>query len=293
MWATPNDATADLRDFLDARHGVNGWTFRDGVVHGGTDCLSALHDALDALRARYSYGTLRIVGGGGMFRLGGPIDTNRLRGMLIEGTHPNDARLCFDCSAGGLFQYTGGGGFTGGGMKRIKAWLESGYPLSSVLPLVLQGDASFQPDDMTFEDCYFNTLGNSTYYAGPLLYGNARTSPQGERVLNIRNMQVFNTRMYGGYFSNLVQSVVDNYGSYTPAGPDGGDIHIVGNTTGCDFRRMAASCDLIINNAHRVFVTGSAARVLADAASTSTISGFIEAPLFGAFGPGSDVSILG
>lgn len=288
-WATPNDATADLRDFLDLQYGVGRWLFRE-TPHGGSDCLAAMHAALDAVRARYSYGTVKVVGGGGMFRFSGPIATEKLKGMIIAGDHPNNARMVFDCTQGAVFEFTGAGGYTNGGLKNLKVFLEDGYKKSSVYPLILRGSSAFQPDDMLIENVYFAALGNSYWYAGPLIYGDARSSPQGVRVLNIRNLQMFQAHAYGGFFSNMVQSVVDNFGIY--AGVDNGNTcYILGNTTGCDFRRFAVSGDLVLSNCKRVHLIGSAGRIFADA-SADYCSGWVEAPLFGVFGSHSDVRPL-
>jgi hypothetical protein len=187
-----------------------------------------------------------------------------------------------------LFSYTGAGGFTGGGLKRLKIFLEDGYPASAVYGVKLQGDATFQPDDMTFEDIYIGTVGNSYLYTGFFAWGDARTSPQGIRVLNARNVQIFRCRAYAAYFSNLVQSVIDNFGTYN--GLDyGNDAYITGNSTGCDFRRFAVNGDLYVNTCQRIGLTGSAARVLASPSATY-VHGYVEAPIVGTFGPNSQVS---
>lgn len=295
-WASPADRTADLRDFLDAQNGVGGWTYRSapGV---GTDCRVALENALVALRNRYGYGRVRIAGNG-LFRFASQIDSEKLKGMFIEGDNQNSAQLVFDFDSGVAFNYTGAGGYTGGGLRNITMYIESGHPTSTLYGINMAGNSVDQPDGMVFEHVRMTSLSpaSSFWYICLQADGSARTAPQGIRIASLNDVQLFCARNVGAIFTNCVQWDVSNFGVYVGSGI-GNDCFITGggtgstNTTQMDFRRFSISGDLHLNNCQKVSLNGVATNVLTNSTATY-IDGFVECPVSGTVGVHSNLVAL-
>lgn len=294
-WASPADSTADLRDFLDMQYGAGGWAFRN-APHAGSDCLAAMHAALDALRSRYGYGKVRVTGDG-IFRFSGGIDPDKLKGMMIEGVNQSSSQMVFDCSTGIAFRFTGAGGFQGGGLRNLYVYIEDGAPTSTLQGILMGGDVSNQPDVAFFENLDFQSLGNSLWYNGFVADGTARTSPQGIRDCTLKNVNLFSCRNIGASFSNCVQWLIDDLGVYVGSG-SGADCFITGNGTGTtnstqiDLRRFSVAGQLRLNNCSRVWINGVAAGITTDSTATY-MSGINEgSTLTGSFGAHSSVTAL-
>jgi hypothetical protein len=117
-------------------------------------------------------------------------------------------------------------------MKGISIFLESGMGDTTSYAVYCVGDATNQPDQMEFEDIYITSPYTPTtafWYQGVTVDGNSRTSPQGVRVHQWRNIQIFCCRNLAAYFRNAVQFSVDNIGAYSgKSGTSGNDIQITG-----------------------------------------------------------------
>lgn len=295
-WASPADRVADLRDFLDMQYGVGGWTYRT-AAHNGSDCTTAMNTALAAVRTRYGYGSVR-VNGAGIFKFASGIDPTALRGMNIIGENPSSSQMVFDMNTGVAFNFNGSGGFNSGGLKNINVYIEDGYPASTTYGILLQGDATFQPDAMVFENLTFTRLGTTSFwYNGFICDASARTAPQGNRVCNLKNINIFTCRNIGAQFINAVQWSVDNFGVYVGSGV-GNDVFIDGggttltNTTQFDFRRFSIAGTLHLNNCQKVYLNGTAAAATANSTAVRC-SGFLEGTtLAGTFGSPSSVTVL-
>lgn len=294
-WASPADRVADLRDFMDMQYGVGAWTFRS-TAHTGSDCTTAMNTALAAVRTRYGYGSVRVVGSG-TYRFASGIDPTALKGMYIVGENPSSSQMVFDMNTGVAFNFTGAGGFNSGGLKNLNVYIEDGYPTSTLYGILLQGDSTFQPDAMVFENLTFTRLGTTSFwYNGFICDASARTSPQGNRVCNLRNINLFTCRNIGAQFINAVQWDVSNFGVYVGSGA-GNDVFIAGggttltNTTQFDFRRFSIAGTLHVNNCQKVYMNGTAAGVSTDS-TAQYCSGFLETTLAGSFGSHSSVTVL-
>lgn len=261
-WANPKDPVADLRDFMDARYGAGMWTGRTGVGTG-SDIGPAIDDACDAIRARYGSGEVRIVPN--LWLMTTPPTPAKLSGNTIAGVGPSHrSNIVFNNPSGIMFHWNGAGGFTNGGIKNLTLFCESNFGLSTATAILLQGDATHQPDQFMIENIYCTSLHSSAYwYNGLLLNGTNRSAPQGLRVGCVENYQQFNCRNFAFGFFNLVQWSMSNIGSYTGTGL-GNNIYIGGggttltNTTQLDIDGMICSGELNLSNANRINIQGSA-----------------------------------
>ncbi len=295
LYAQPRSATADLRDFLDARHGVGGWSYRTGVGLG-TDIQPAVHDALDAIRARYSRGKL-LIPPTGLFRVASLFDPGKMSGIVMEGLGSQASKFVVDVNAGTLFNFTGAAGFTGGGVRGIGGFLEDGHPTSNAEIMRLDGDGTGQPDQFVVEDLYFSRIGTSFWANGLVLNGMDRTSPQGTRIGTIRNFQIFCCRISGIGIYNAVGWTMENIGTYAGTGT-GNDVTISGggasntNSTQIDIRGLWCGGALILANATDVTIHGKAATVTA-ATSFNYHAGVVNAAsLSGALGPKGTLQVV-
>ena len=224
-YASPKNAVADLRDFMDARHGVGGWAYRTGVGVG-TDCGPAMSDALQALRSRYGRGVL-FVPPTGSFRLATAPAAADYSGNIVRGAGTFASQIVYDNTTGVAFNFSGASGFTGGGVESLNLQLEDGYAASTATAFNLSGDATNQPDNCNFEHLYVTAIGASFWQSLFLAIGTARTAPQGVRVLTMKDLQLFTSHTNGVQLYNVVQATVDNVGTYSGTGT-GNDWYISG-----------------------------------------------------------------
>jgi len=295
LYAQPLAPVADLRDFLDARHGFGGWAYRTGVGLG-TDCQLAIHDALDALRARYGRGRL-LIPPTGAFRIAAGIDAAKLSGNLIEGVGSQASIVYYDAGSGVLFPFSGAGGYTGGGVKGLGILLEDGRPTSTAGALRLDGDASFQPDQSTFEDLYVTAAGSSYWYDILVAFGSERTTPQGIRIVTMKNLQLFRGRNSGAQFYNCVGWTIENLGTFVGSG-GGSDVYISGggsgptNTTQMDLRGLTCSGTLSLSNATKCTIFGQAGAVAAATSFNYHAGRVFSSSFSGTLGPQGDLEVI-
>lgn len=292
-WASPKDAVADLRDFLDMRHGLGRWTYvNDGP--DGTDIVPAMHDACDAIRARYGSGTVRVAGSF-LHRMSRPVDPAKLSGITIEGV--GSPMFMPDFKFGDVFRWDGSGGHIGGGMSGCAILLAPGVGAFNGYGIHVEGD-EFQPDGIRFTDITISALDDqSSWYAPVHINGAARTSPQGVRSCTMQNVQAFCAHGVGMYIANAVQWTIDNVGCFCAMGDEGGTLWISGggapgtNSIQLSINRFAAD-RLRVQNCSHVALQGRAGEVRASR-TADYVSGTIEgATLIGSFGPHSDVRFL-
>jgi hypothetical protein len=289
-YASPRDPTADLRDFLDSTVGVGLWTERTGVGVG-TNCQPAAEAALDAIRARYGRGVLRIPPGTWLFNA--ELAPAKLSGIFVEGYGSQVTKLVYNKNSGAFLRWSAASAFTGGGIRGVGCLLEDGYPTSNAEFMRLEGDATNQPDQFRAEDLYVSAFGSSFWYQGLIAYGVARTSPQGIRIADLRNIQLFRNRNAAALFYNIVGWTIINLGSYSGSG-GGNDVYLSGggaantNSIQVSIDGLWCSGDLKLSNASRCRLFGTAASVTA-ATSFTYHTGQIFAPsLSGSLGtPGN------
>jgi hypothetical protein len=295
-WASPADATIDLRDLLDEQHGVGGWTQRTGV-NTGTNCTVALTLGLDRLRARYGRGRILIPPGTFLFNTA--IDAAKLSGIVIEGVHELASQLVWAGGATSFLRWSGAGGFSGGGARKLGIYREDGFSAVSN-GIQLQGDATFQPDQFNVEDIYMSSLGTGFWATNLFLDGQARTAPQGVRVVSGRNLQLFRSGSGGGYgagFFNVVQADFLNVGTYAGTGALGANIYVGGggsastNTIQMSLDRLACGGELNLTNQQRTYFNGFCGN-LAMATSADFLWGWLDASsTAGSVGPSSNLII--
>lgn len=255
-WATVSGSSArsqtyqiDLRDLLDARYGVNAWTqYSFNATTGaisGSDIAPAITDGLTTIRAGSGRGAIYIPPG--TWRMNSGIPGNLLSGSYILGSGSQASHVIYCNGTGAAFAWTGAAGFTGGGMKGVSIFIGPELGNTTSIALLLQGDAQFQADQMMFEDLYVSLAGGraghpASYWFNTFeINASARTGsgppingvvpPQGSRVGNILNVQLFNAWSAGFVGINLVQWTITNLGVYTGQNAGGNSIIINGNST--------------------------------------------------------------
>ncbi len=295
-WASPLDATIDLRDLLDEQHGVGGWTQRTGV-NTGTNCTVALTLGLDRLRARYGRGTIKIPPGTWLFNT--QIDPAKLSGITLEGIHELASQMVWAGGAVDFLRWSGASAYSGGAIRRMGMYREDGFSAVST-GIMLQGDATFQPDQFTVENIYMSALGTGYWSKNLFLSGQARTSPQGLRVVSGRNLQLFRSGSGGGYgagFFNVVQGDFTNVGTYVGTGALGTNVYVGGggttstNTTQFTLDRLACGGELNLTSHTRAKYDGFCAN-LAMAGTADFVWGWLDASsTAGALGANSNLII--
>jgi len=278
----------NLQDYMDAQYGPGLWTKRTGVG-AGSDIGPALTAALTDIRATWGRGKVIVPPGTWLMKTT-PTAAQR-SGCMIEGLGSMASLIVYDADDGCPFSFSGAGGYTGGGVKGLGLLLEDGHPNSTATAFRLQGDATFQPDQMEFNDIYCSALGNSYWHDGFQAVGTARTSPQGIRVCDVRNLQMFRCRNTGIYIQAAVQWTMENIGVYAGLG-SGNNFYIAGggnsntNTTQITVRRLACSGDLNLTNCSHFEVTGKAVTVSTHSGATYGDVCVPGAVLQGSFGTG-------
>lgn len=277
-----------LTDFMTSHYGCTTWTQRTGIGLG-TDIGPALIDALTYLRTTYGRGKVIIPPGTWLMSTAPTAD--QYSGNQIEGFGSQASKIVWNSNTGCPFSFSGNGGYTGGSLKGIGLMLESGFPSSTATAITMQGNATYQPDQMEFSDLYVSAIGTSLWYNGFYANGSARTSPQGIRVCNISNVQVFCCSNTGWYINNAVQWTLNNVGVYVGQG-SGNNFYLSGNgaaltnSTQVYINGLACSGDLNVTNCIRFDIRGETNTV---SAATSANYGFINVikggALNGAFGP--------
>lgn len=233
----------DLRDLMDAYYGIGSWTQRTGIGIG-TDIGPAISDGCIALRSQFGRG--KIVIPPGDWLMVNPPSQNVLSGHLIEGIGSQASKVIYNNNSGVAFQFSGDSGYTGGGVKGLGILLESGLGNTNAYAIAMQGNATYQQDQTSFDDLYISAVGGSSYWWEAFhADGSARSSPQGCRVSDIRNMQVFNCRNIGIYLANAVQWTLDNVGAYTGAGPYGNSLMLRGGCTHIYGQGVNATIDVV------------------------------------------------
>jgi hypothetical protein len=268
-WASPKNPEIDLRDLMDAEYGAGAWTPRTGI-NAGSDIAPALERGFDLLRTRYSAGTIIIPTpvGGGAWIMKRACDANKMAGHNLRGIHNLYSQIVFS-GTGDCFRANGDGGYTGGSWSKIALYREDGYSSSSTA-LRCEGGASFQGDQMTIDDFYISALGTGYWTYNFVCQGTARTSPQGQRVLSARNLQLFRSGAGGGYsvlIHNVVQGDIRNIGTYVGTGALANNVYIGGggtsstNTTQLDVSLLACGGELNLTNSTSVNLSGQASTV--------------------------------
>lgn len=253
LWASAKSAVYDLGEAMDTLYGAGLW-------NSTSDAAPAATTALQALRARYGRGVLKLTGSSN-WTFNSGLAASDLSGNFVEGYGELASRISFTSPNSTLFSFTGAGGYSGGGVKNLGATLLTGLGATTSYFVKVDGTSSNQNDQMEFENIYTTVGAGSTWYRGGHFDGTARTSPQGIRVFTIKNWQQFSCNNMAFLFWNVVQGSIDNIGSYTGTGT-GNDIVIGGggtsstNTTQLSISNLICSGDLNLTNATDCRISG-------------------------------------
>lgn len=258
LWASPKSAVYDLGEAMDALYGANAWTI-------ATDAQPAAVMALQALRARYGRGILRLTGAEA-FRFNSGLPAADCAGHFIEGYGELASQVHLNFGSGAFYSSKGNGDYTGGGLRNVGFSLLPGFGASTVMIVDAGGTSSRQGDECEYQNIYASAQGDSYYYRGGSFDGTARTDPQGLRVLNIRNWQQFRCHNLGFLFWNVVQGSIDNLGTYSGSGT-GNNVAIGGggsaptNTAALGMTNLVCSGELNLTNATDVRIQGKAGSI--------------------------------
>jgi hypothetical protein len=148
----------------------------------------------------------------------------------------------------------------------------SGKSHALVNALNLQGDATYQPDQMMFSDLYVTAIVapgyNTSYWNNGLQIYAIRTAPEGARVGQWSNIQLFNNYNAGIYIYNAIQHSFSNIGIYTGQN-NGNNCYITGggtsltNSTQLNLQNLTVSGELNLTNAIRCTINGVCASLVA------------------------------
>ncbi|GKS86478.1 hypothetical protein AVMA1855_20020 [Acidovorax sp. SUPP1855] len=298
----PAPATPDLSrpgivcidEVLNAIYGVGGWTNRTGVG-AGTDIGPALIAACATLRAKYGRGEIFIPPGRELLAKTVP-SAAQWAGVTLRGAGSQASTVILDSNSANFYSTNAAQGISGGGVHSLCIALEAGHPNSACVAVSLQGGSQYQPDQTTFSDLYITRKSPDSYwYSGFVAYGNDRTSPQGIRGADVRNVQIFGCKNAGVYLSNAVQWDMSNIGVYQGVG-GGSNFYIAGGgtpaTNSTQIRVDGLVCgELNIANATKFFVSGTAATVNSQPTAYLGDISIPGAAAVGAFGPGVRVFV--
>jgi len=208
--------TLELWDCMDMHYGEGNWTQRTGEGQG-SDIGPALDHCLQLLRNTVSRG--KIIINPGMWLMNRGPRHDLLAGNTIQGLGSMASMIVFNnrCQTLGnqiAFHFSGANGFTGGGLQGISLHLESGLGHTNCYGILLRGDASYQPDQTTFDDVYMSSLGNGYWWANLHVDGSARPNLL-MRVVVLRNMQLFNARAVSAYIDHTTMVELTTVGCWT------------------------------------------------------------------------------
>lgn len=243
----------DLRDLMDNVYGAGQWVHRTAPGNG-SDIGPALAAGLTGLRAKFGRGKILIPPG--TWELTNPPTGDLLSGNTLEGVSSQASIIFYNKGTGAALSFTGNGGYTGGGLKHLGLLLEPGFGQSSAYAVLLRGNATYQPDQTMFEDLYITASNSGSYWwDGFHADGSARAYPQGIRIVDLRNIQIFNCHNTSGYFSNCVGWSLTNFGTYVGSGT-GADVYIQGRTTQFSAMRLNVNGTLHLSNCNGVYLEG-------------------------------------
>jgi hypothetical protein len=194
--------------------------------HTGTDITPYLNEALLDIRVKTGRGCLYIPPGSWRFT---GADKTLLSGNKLIGCGSMATSLTYDKGSGIALWFAGDGGYNGGGIEGISLFLEANYGLSTAYALLWRGTTLYQPDQTNCRDLYVTARGNSYWYRCLEIDGSARSSPQGVRVTNWQNIQLFRSHTAGIYISNAVDLSIQQIGLYVTTG-SGDNVHITGGS---------------------------------------------------------------
>jgi hypothetical protein len=193
---------------------AHAFTWTNGIGDGATDNTSAWNAAL-AQCATGANGGKRIDAPAGVFAFlsqPNPVPD----GCHIIGRGKVTTIFLKRFNGGIFFDLTGVGN---GDMGLERFSILTDATSSPGYAVVLQGDATDQPDATVLRDLYVTSNNGGLWLVGLLVYGNARTSPQGVRGVYMENCDWFNASAATMYLSNVVGFTMVGGGAYQGDGP--------------------------------------------------------------------------
>jgi hypothetical protein len=225
--------------------------------------LAALTDARDAA-VGLGYCDLHVPSPGMLLGTSGaPMANWEFKGIWILGQDPNRTVIYLPgsgASTSPCFLMTGGGGATGGGMRRINLWAPVGRTTGQALRL--DGDGTYQPDETALQD--IKITGQGAWDIPLFLSGldRATGSPPGLRKVSMVNVFLGRGTSAGMYADNVEELQAFGLGVYGGAVAAGNDIYVTsGNvaTRSSVVNLIASNCQgtLIIDRAQLVQPNGN------------------------------------
>lgn len=272
----------------------------------GTDVSPLIEEAGEYLRGRTgARGTIELPAG--QYRLKTGIG-DKLAGHILRGQNDIATTLYYDPvgGAGIAINLDGAdgtsGGWGGGAIENLRLTLGDGPHVGAAFALycnaVNAGGTMSAPDQLRIENVLINAENPAArrFYGGLHIDGILRTSPQGVRVGNVRNVHIYDTSTYAMYCRSLVQFAFSNIGSY---GSGVNDFYFAGGGTALtDSYTVSAqhiNCNgaLHINNVRGLNIDARCGALYVS--NTDYARGFIErgGAMSGAFGPKSSVVVMG
>jgi hypothetical protein len=178
-------------------------------------------------------------------------------------------------------------------------FIEDGYASSTSFAVNMVGDATYQPDQMELHDLYITSIGASYWNRCININGSARTAPQGCRVLNASNLQLFRSNNYPLLLWGVVQGTFMNVGTYSGTGSLSNNIYIGGGgsslTNSVNLSIFGLNCEgeLNVTNVTNFDLRGTTSTIVAGSSATDGFVRLISGgALVGAFGGNVNSIIL-
>lgn len=287
-----------LSSCMNAQYGVGNWT-KYTTQGTGTDIEPAIVSCLATIKTNYGRGAIWI-DPGGIWAIKTGIPAASLSGNYILGAGSQASEVVYQSATGNAFAWSGDVGHTGGGIRGIGIFLDSGLGTTSANGIQLVGNSTYQADQWELDDVYMSAIAGSSYWhEGIQIDGSARTAPQGTRVGSINNLQIFNCAVAGFYGKNLVQWTITNVGTYTGQTTAGMDFYVTGagpsltNSTQVTLSGIVVGGTLYLQNNSNVGLINVKTNNLTTDATATYANGYINVggTTTGTFGTGSFVTI--
>ena len=204
-------------------NGDPNWTQFSGIGLG-SDCYAAIIDYRQNVNQA---ARINVKFPNGSWRLGIGATAAMCNGLTIEGESILGTQFNYDSTGGQIWVDTSAGGLTGSNFKRGTILLWADGADTNVVAFLLQGDATYQPGFTTIAELNITSPDGSYYFRAIQCIGNLRTSPQGQRVLRLRELSCFQSRTVAIFLSNVVDVWVGHVGVYTGK-LSGNDMQVAG-----------------------------------------------------------------
>lgn len=261
-----------LKEVMDIHYGVGAWTY-----FGGTGVGSDIYAAITNYRTNVNTASyLTIFVDYGSYRIAIAGTKAMCDGLKLVGAGIIGCTLNYDRSDGFMWYVGGTGGRTGGELSNFTILLWAGGADTTAWCIYSSGDATDQAGYFRLRNLNITSSDNSYWYRIVEMNGDARTSPQGTRVIFMENVTGFNAHNFGMLFTNAVTVISSFLALYTGKN-NGNDIQIYGggasnlNTIKFFLRAMDIGGRLNVYNCSQLDISGSCGTATIAATVTRSI----------------------